>query len=69
MLRPAAVMLGTAYWRRTNVVGIFSNDASIARLVGAMMLEQSDEWGLNRRSMQPEAFRRSAMLRRLGCPL
>ncbi|MCX7247849.1 MAG: transposase, partial [Burkholderiales bacterium] len=38
--------------RRTNVVGIFPNDASITRLVGAMMLEQNDEWRLNRSYMQ-----------------
>jgi putative transposase len=42
--------------RRTNVVGIFPNDAAIVRLVGAMMLEQNDEWALNRRYMQLEAL-------------
>jgi hypothetical protein len=35
--------------QRTNVMGIFPNDASITRLVGATMLEQNDEWSLNRR--------------------
>ncbi len=42
--------------RRTNVVGIFPNDASIVRLDGAMMLEQNDEWSLNRRYMQLEGL-------------
>ena len=42
--------------RRTNVVGIFPNDAAITRLVGAMMLEQNDEWALNRRYMQLEGL-------------
>jgi len=37
-------------------VGIFPNDASIVRLVGAMMLEQNDEWSLNRRYMQLESL-------------
>lgn len=42
--------------RRSDVVGIFPNDASITRLVGAMMLEQNDEWSLNRRYMQLEGL-------------
>lgn len=42
--------------RRTDVVGIFPNERSIIRLVGAMMIEQNDEWALQRRSMQLEGL-------------
>ncbi len=42
--------------RRTRVVGIFSNDAAIVRLVRAMMLEQNDAWAVTRRYMKLETI-------------
>jgi putative transposase len=35
--------------RRANVVGIFPNEASIRRLIGAVLMEQSEEWLLQHR--------------------
>jgi transposase-like protein len=47
--------------RRSDVVGIFPNEGSIMRLIGAVLLEQNDEWQLQARYMQVEAMTEFAL--------
>jgi putative transposase len=42
--------------RRADLVGIFPNEDSIVRLIGAVLLEANDEWQLQHRYMQVEGM-------------
>ena len=42
--------------RRSDVVGIFPDDASVIRLVGSLLIEQNDEWLLTRGYLSQESI-------------
>ncbi len=51
-----AALLHVGDKRRADVVGIFPNEESIVRLIGAVLLEANDDWQLQHRYMQIEGM-------------
>ena len=55
--------------RRTEVIGIFPDEAAIIRLVGAILLERNDEWAVpHGRTTTLESIAPSAMIPSPVCP-
>ncbi len=60
--------------RRTEVVGIFPNEQAITRLIGAILMEQSEAWAVQRaRCMTLETMAPVSVRQEIGppdqCPL
>ena len=49
--------------RRTDVVGIFPNDAALVRLAGMLCIEQNDEWLVGRAYLSAESIAEVLALR------
>jgi hypothetical protein len=53
--------------RRADVVGIFPNEAAIRRLAGALLLEQNDEYAIQKRYMSLESLAAMSENPQSGC--